>query len=57
LASKKKQKLAEVPKSYCALPKMGNFELSHIVESHFSLQLRLTLFESSETTYTTFGRD
>jgi hypothetical protein len=48
LASKKKQKLAEVPKSYFALPKMGIFELSHIDDFHFSLQLRLTLFESSE---------
>jgi hypothetical protein len=37
--------------------KWYNFELSHIVESHFSLQLRLTLFESSGTTFTTFGRD
>jgi hypothetical protein len=49
LASKKKQKLAEVPKSYSVLPKMGIFELSHIDDFHFSLQLRLTLFESSET--------
>jgi hypothetical protein len=56
LTSKKKQKLAEVPKSYCGLPKMGIFELSHIDDFHFSLLLRLTLFESSETTnHTTFG--
>jgi hypothetical protein len=47
LASKKKQKLAEVPKSYCGLPKMGTFELSHISDFHFSLLLRLTLFEPS----------
>jgi hypothetical protein len=47
-----KQKLAEVPKSYFVLPKMGTFELSHISDFHFSLLLRLTLFESSETTHT-----